>query len=65
MVGIIVIATANHFRDGLVGMALSGAGAAIVSLFTHLENVNANTPQGELTALAGYAVPFQSTSLWY
>jgi MFS family permease len=32
IVGIIVIGTAQHFRDGLVGMGLSGAGAAVVSV---------------------------------
>jgi hypothetical protein len=37
MVGIIVMATAHHFRQGIVGVCLSGAGAAI----------------GELTTLAG------------
>jgi MFS family permease len=37
MVGIIVLATAQSFGAGLVGMGLSGAGAAV----------------GELTALAG------------
>lgn len=30
-VGIIVMGTARHFRDGLIGMGLSGAGAAVVS----------------------------------
>ena len=38
MIGIIVLATAQHFRSGVVAMSLTGAGAAI----------------GELTALAGY-----------
>ena len=37
MVGVIVLATAHTFGQGVVGMALAGAGAAI----------------GELTALAG------------
>jgi MFS family permease len=37
MMGIIILATAHHFRNAIVGMAFSGAGAAI----------------GELTALAG------------
>ena len=31
IVGIIVMATAKNFGSGLVGMALSGAGAAVVS----------------------------------
>ena len=38
MAGIVVLATAKKFSHGVVGMTMSGAGAAI----------------GELTALAGY-----------
>lgn len=37
MIGIVLLATAKSFGQGVVGMALAGAGAAI----------------GELTALAG------------
>jgi MFS family permease len=33
MVGIIVVGTAKTFGSGVVGMALAGAGAAVVSLF--------------------------------
>lgn len=35
IVGIIVMGTARQFRDGLIGMGLSGAGAAIVSNKDH------------------------------
>jgi hypothetical protein len=44
--GIILLATAKHFAQGVIGMGFAGAGAAV----------------GELTALAGYflLVPFVS-----
>ena len=40
MVGIIIVATAHSFGQGVSGMSIAGAGAAI----------------GELTALAGYCL---------
>jgi hypothetical protein len=44
--GIILLASAKHFAQGVIGMGFAGAGAAV----------------GELTALAGYfsPVPFVS-----
>ena len=39
--GIILLASAKHFAQGVVGMGFAGAGAAV----------------GELTALAGYFLP--------
>lgn len=46
MVGIIIVGTAHSFRNGVVGMSLAGAGAAI----------------GELSALAGYVPQILSIS---
>ncbi|OAP64845.1 hypothetical protein AYL99_00817 [Fonsecaea erecta] len=61
MMGCLIVATAHHFREGIVGMGFAGAGAAIgepSALAGTSELVPVNKRGTYLTLVTGFVLPF-------